>query len=407
MPSNLTRRQLYDLVWDHPVPEVASHLGLAESLLRQICEAHRVPVPKAAFWRDKAAGRRAKRAVFTSTLDAALEVIEFEQTKRPAPLANPSASAITRPSPPKNSVAASRKPGRTEWTVVDNPHPALRTVAKALRSAKPDSHGVVTVAGENVPVTSVGQPSIERSIFILNVIFRDLERRNIDIALSKQWFTAKRGEESVDFKLSEKVAKVSHLPTSTELQAEARRVRLGGSNHGWFWNKAYPEFDYLLTGNLKFSISMWGSRGRRLDWQDRKTFSLEDQALAIVVEIDERLEADRLHRIEQERQKRVWRRAEENQRLAEARRKREAERDALISEIMQLQAKARDLRAWIDWAAPIKDAETMRMLDWARARLAAIERAVNPAAFGDWLRDKKLFPEADPYAPLPADPDAL
>lgn len=406
MPSNLTRRQLYELVWDHPVPEVASHLGLPESLLRQICEAHRVPVPKAAFWRDKAAGGRAKRAVFTSTLDAALEVVEFEQTERSAPLVTSSASPITKPKPPKNLPATPRRPGRTEWTIVDNPHPALRLVAKALRTAKPDSHGVVTAAGDNIPGTSVGQPSVERSIFILDVIFRDLERRNIDIATSRQWLTAKRGEESVDFKLSEKVAKVRHSPTSSELQAEARRVRLGGSNHDWFWTKAYPEFDYLLTGNLKLSISIWGSRGRRLDWQDRKTFSLEDQALEIAAEIAERLEADRLHRIEQERQKRIWRRAEENQRLAESRRKREDEREGLIPEFIRLEAKARDLRTWITWAEATDDPETRRMLDWAEARLASIERAVHPAGFGDCLREKKLFPDVDPYAPLPVDPDS-
>lgn len=45
------------------------------------------------------------------------------------------------------------------------------------------------------------------------------------------------------------------------------------------------------------------------------------------------------------------------------------------------------------------------MLEWARKRLASIERAVNPASFGDWLREKKLFPEIDPFAPLPDDPD--
>lgn len=68
----------------------------------------------------------------------------------------------------------------------------------------------------------------------------------------------------------------------------------------------------------------------------------------------------------------------------------------LIAEIVLLQAKARDLSAWIKWAAPIDDPETRRMLDWARRRLASIERAVNPGRFGDWLREKKLFPEVDP-----------
>jgi hypothetical protein len=198
---------------------------------------------------------------------------------------------------------------------------------------------------------------------------------------------------------------MKHVPTDYELHQEARRLRAGGENYSWYWNKAYPEFDFLLTGTLKLSMSLWDSHGSRLDWQDRKTFSLEDQIDDIVIAFEERLEADRLRKIERERERRLSIRADENRRLAEQRRKREDERDALITEIVLLQTKARDLNAWIDWATPIDDPETRRMLEWARKRLASIERAVNPGKFGDWLREKKLFPEVDPFAPLPSDPD--
>ncbi|MGX1786531.1 hypothetical protein ACWIGM_07330 [Bosea sp. NPDC055332] len=68
MPSHLTRRQLYNLIWSHEMPQFAAHLGISEWEIRQICESHRVPLPKAAFWRDKAAGRPAKQAIFTSTM---------------------------------------------------------------------------------------------------------------------------------------------------------------------------------------------------------------------------------------------------------------------------------------------------------------------------------------------------
>ena len=404
MTSNLTRRQLYDLIWSHEMPQVAEHLGISEWEVRQICESHRVPLPKAAFWRDRAAGRPVKQAIFTSTIDAALEVISFKGTKPTTPLPVSEPARTPKIIAPKREVAARVRPRPSEWTKVDKPHVALLPVAAALRTAKSDKIGVVFARGADIPSTPVGQASVERAIFVLDAIIRGLERRGIGTKLSGQWFSAIQGEESVDFKLSEKIAKVKHVPTAADLQAEAQRLRSGGRDYGW-WSKAYPEFDYLLTGTLKFSISLWGSRGRRLDWQDRKTFSLEDQIPEIVAALEERLEGDRLYRIEQERERRIARRADENRRLAEARRKREDERDALIAEIVQLQAKARDLRTWIEWAAPIDDPETKRMLEWARKRLGSIERAVNPARFGDWLREKKLFPEADPFTPLPDDPD--
>jgi len=405
MTSDLTRRQLYDLIWSHELPQVAAHLGVSDWHIRQICEIHRVPLPTAAFWRDRAAGRRAKQAIFTSTMDVALEVISFKGSKPFAPLPVSEPAPTVKVVTPKREVVPRARPKQTEWAKIDRPHPALLPVAAALRTAKPDERGVVFARGADIPSTSVGRPSIERAIFVLDAIIRDLERRGIGIKLSGQWFSATRGEQSVDFKLAEKIAKVKHVPTVVDLQAEAQRLRSGGSDYEWYWSKAYPEFDYLLTGTLKFSMSLWGSRGRRLDWQDRKTFSLEDQVAEIVAALEERLEGDRLRQIEEEREKRISQRAGENRRLAESRRKREGERDALIAEIVQLQAKARDLRAWIDWAAPIEDSETKRMLEWARERLAAIERAVNPVRFGDWLREKKLFPESDPYAPLPDDPD--
>lgn len=404
MPSHLTRRQLYDLIWSHEMPELVEHMGISEWQIRQICENHRVPLPTAAFWRDKAAGRKAKQAIFTSTMDATLEIITFSGSGTIAPLpAKP--APVSPPAAPKHELPRRARAKGVAWAKVTQPHHALLAVVKELRTKKPDDHGVVIVSGEKIPYTSVGLPSVERAIFVLDRIFRDLERRGIGIKLSRLWFTAARSEESVDFKLSEKVAKVKHVPTDYELQKEARRLRSGGEDYSWYWSKEYPEFDYLLTGTLKLSMSLWGSHGSRLDWQDRKTFSLEDQIDDIVTAFEERLEADRLRKIERERERRLSIRADENRRLAERRRKREDERDALIAEIVQLQVKARDLRNWIEWATPIEDPETKRMLNWARKRLATIERAVNPAAFGDWLREKKLFPEVDPYAPLPDDPD--
>lgn len=45
------------------------------------------------------------------------------------------------------------------------------------------------------------------------------------------------------------------------------------------------------------------------------------------------------------------------------------------------------------------------MLNWSRQRLSELERALEPASFGDWLRERTLFLAFDVFAPLPADPD--
>jgi hypothetical protein len=407
MPSHLTRRQLYDLIWSHEMPQVAAHLGTSEWQIRQICENHRVPLPTAAFWRDRAAGRRAKQAIFTSTMNAALELITFNPTSPLEPLAAieaPPAPAAKRATPKREPTARTRVIP-VEWHEVERPHQLLAATAKALRSAKADQHGIVVVGAEQIPAMSLAQASVERAVFILDGLFQRLIAQDITGTLSRQHFQISRGEDHVEFKFSEKIAQREHEPTLSELQAEARRIRNGGSNSDWYWSKAYPQFDLVPTGILRLSIISYGGMGRRKNWADGKRSSLETQVSGIAEVIADWLEGKRQSRLERERQSRLWRRADENRQLAAARKRREDERDALITEIVMLQAKARDLRAWIDWAASIGDPETKRMLEWARKRLASIERAVNPGRFGDWLREKKLFPEVDPFAPLPSDPD--
>ncbi|MDU0343034.1 hypothetical protein [Bosea rubneri] len=407
MPSHLTRRQLYDMIWSHEMTQVVAHLGISEWQIRQICESHRVPLPTAAFWRDRAAGRRAKQAIFTSTMNAALELITYNPTSPSEPLAAIEAppAAVAKPATPKRAPTARSPVIPVEWCEVERPHQLLAATAKALRSAKPDQHGIVVVGAEQIPAMSLAQASVERAVFILDGLFQRLIAQDITGTLSRQHFQISRGEDHVEFKFSEKIAQREHEPTLSELQAEARRIRNGGSNSDWYWSKAYPQFDLVPTGILRLSIISYGGMGRRKNWQDGKRNSLETQVAGIAEVIADWLEGERQSRLERERQSRLWRRADENRQLAAARKRREDERDALIVEIVQLQAKARDLSAWIDWAAPIDDPETKRMLEWARKRLASIERAVNPARFGDWIREKKLFPEVDPFAPLPSDPD--
>jgi hypothetical protein len=407
MSSHLTRRQLYDLIWSHEMPQVAAHLGISEWQIRQICENHRVPLPTAAFWRDITAGRKAKQAIFTSTADAQLELISLAPTKTPVPLAAVGLPpiAIAKPAPPRREPVVKIKADPVEWQRVANPHSLLLPLAKALRSTKPNRNGVIEVAGESIPSMSIAKGSVERAIFVLDDLIKRLVAQDIACALSRRHFTIARGQDKVEFKFTEKIARRPHNPSLQELQAEAIRMRRGGSTHDYYWNKAYPEFDFVPTGVLRLSIETYGREGRRRNWQDSSRATFETQVADIAVILSEWIDDKRQSRLERERQSRLWRRADENRQLAAARKKREDERDALIAEIAQLQAKARDLSAWIDWAAPIDDPETKRMLEWARKRLAAIERAVNPGRFGDWLREKKLFPEVDPFAPLPDDPD--
>ena len=140
---------------------------------------------------------------------------------------------------------------------------------------------------------------------------------------------------------------------------------------------------------------------RRRNWRDNTRATLETQLDSIVEELHGWIDYRRNERLKDERNARLRRRAEENRKRTEARTKREEERDDLLDEIVEMDSKADQLRSWMAWAEDIEDAETRRMLSWARQRLGELERALDPASFGDWLRERTLFPEIDPFAPPP------
>ncbi len=288
---------------------------------------------------------------------------------------------------------------------VSDSHPVIAGTAQALRRAKADGDGLVELRGGGMLPVTVGAGSIERVIFILDRLVRALEPRNIACLLGGKEAIARRGVDEIKFRITEKIAFPLHSPTIEEMKAEERRRRNGGTDSDYYWSKAYRQFDRIPTGELTLSITSWGSYGKRRNWRDTTRARLETQIDTAAEIFEEWIEDTRKERIERARQSRLRERAAENRRLAEARDERETARDELVTEIVDLAAKAGHLRTWIEWADSSEDPDTKRMVDWSRQRLAAIERALNPETFGDWLREQKLFPEVDPLAPLPKDPD--
>ncbi|KAF0183381.1 MAG: hypothetical protein IV086_17995 [Hyphomonadaceae bacterium] len=61
MPT-LTRRALYDLVWEKPVRTVAGELGLSDVGLKKVCTRFDIPVPHRGYWAKLAAGQRVHRS---------------------------------------------------------------------------------------------------------------------------------------------------------------------------------------------------------------------------------------------------------------------------------------------------------------------------------------------------------
>ncbi|MCS0495315.1 hypothetical protein NVS89_09410 [Ancylobacter sp. MQZ15Z-1] len=408
MIAHVTRREMYDLVWAEPLEAVAAKLGTSHWRLKDLCVRHRVPLPTTAYWRDKAAGKRPRQTIFASSADSAVELISLDPTSPSDPIVEERLQQARKAATAPRRLLKPREPNtRTiEWSRIDKPHTAVSLTAHTLRRAKPDHDGIIAISGEGLLSMRLGAGSIERAIFILDSIARGLEAREISCTFAGKHVEVRRGVDKVPFILAETIKRQKHEPTVDELKAE-ERYRRSARYRDWAftYERQYPEFDYIATGELTISIEAWSTDQRRRNWRDNTRATLEAQLDPIIEELRGWIDYRRDDRLKDERNARLRRRAEENRKRTEARTKREEERDELLDEIVEMGRKAEQLRSWMAWAADIEDTETQRMLDWARRRLGELERALDPASFGDWLRERTLFPEVDPFAPLPADPD--
>lgn len=406
MNSHLTRREMYDLVWASPLAEVAGKLGIDEWALRTLCDYHRVPYPRPAYWRDLAAGKKVKQTTFATTADPQLELIGLDTNRAFAPEVT---EALTRQRAETKRLATPRSPkplAETKgWEPLKVVHPILAATARSLRAAKPDAGGVVSIGGEGILGMSCGKDSVERALFVLDRLLRGVEKEGMSCALKDKEIVVSRGQEQLRFTFGEATIQKPYAPTVDDLKAEARRLRNNDWNFGSRWGKAYPEFVRVPTGQLFVSISYWSHWGNRRNWRDGARASLLDQLDEVVEALDASLKNQLQRRLESERNERLWRRREENRARADKRQKREGERVALIERIVQLRTESEQLSAWIEWAKGIDDPDTRRMLDWANERLLENQRSLDPSSFGPWLREQNLFPETDPIGPLPEDPD--
>ena len=61
MPLDLTRKQLYDLIWAKPRTEIAKQLEISDVMLGKLCREMNVPAPPRGYWANLAANHRKRK----------------------------------------------------------------------------------------------------------------------------------------------------------------------------------------------------------------------------------------------------------------------------------------------------------------------------------------------------------
>jgi len=78
MPIELTRKELFDLVWAGPMTKVASDLGISNIALRKVCDQHRIPVPGRGYWAKLTADTPTTKSLFREISDINLNRVRIQ-----------------------------------------------------------------------------------------------------------------------------------------------------------------------------------------------------------------------------------------------------------------------------------------------------------------------------------------
>lgn len=404
----ITRRELYDLVWSKPMTSIASELGLSDVGLAKICDRHRVPKPPRGYWAKLQAGKKVKQIPFIEADDPQVERIKIAASLMQLPEAT--REIVQRARAERKAAKAAPRP-HTELPPTVEPiqevHHAVRRTAQALRKAKPDANGAVRAIGEGLCGIVVSRATVERVVAFLDSLARKLEAKSLPLVPAGEGMRVSVGPESATFTLKERTRREKHVPTPEDLAAEERRqkkLERYWSSRSWdaspvnMFERAYPEFDVIYTGELVLQVEGYGD-GVRRTWADGRTQTVESLSDDIVVGLQTLLDVRKAGREEREERQRQREHLARRRDLARQRSKREENRLSYLNSIINLHREIDQLRGWLAVIelklSPRTGDDFRRMIDWARNRLTNLEATIDPGHVDQDLKDKKLFPETD------------
>lgn len=409
MPEQeLTRRAMYDLVWSRPMTKVAEDLGISDVGLKKICDKHRVPTPPRGYWAKRDAGKPTKQIQFHSTSDPQHEHIVIHGSRNN--LAPEIRKVLAQERERRNTKPKPAPPAEAPTVPPQDVHPAISATAKALRKAKPGADEVVGASGHGCCGIEVGAASLERTIAVLDSIARALDARGLKVEPIGNCMRVALLPDNLTFSLVERIEKRNHVPTMEELAKEERlrKKQERDARFGrWTFNqeRAYPEFDFVRTGELSIQIADQYVRGLRRSWGDGKRQKVEGLVDDIVSGMVTYLAGAKARREERGRWERDWDQRQRLAALARAREERESRRREFLKRFVALSTEADELKSFLvrlrERMPARPSGDLARMTEWTEARLQRLEDELTPEGIASALQERELFPEMDQLADVP------
>jgi hypothetical protein len=352
----ITREELYRLVWSKPGTILAKEFGISDVGLAKICKRLSVTRPQRGYWALLAAGRKmAIPPLPRAKKDTPAKAFISPSLKpEPAIEDNAHTALIESEKLPANHINVAE--------TLHGAHPLIRETRKLLEKGHADDYGRLYASWRDEPKhgwlnLKVTKKSLYRALRIMDALLRAIEARGGKIEVKSRQTLFVMNEVEVRFNLWEKVTRSERDLTKEERAGSYVRDR-------WI---------YTPTGEFTFTIEEWNV-GKK-SWKDKKEKPLEDQLNDIMVGLITASRIVRERGLERERE--AIRQLEEERRREEMRRLQQIEDEHReeLDTMADLWIKSVNLNQFLlecektlsTEAAILPEGIEARWLTWARA----------------------------------------
>lgn len=363
--SDLTRGQLFDLVWKEPMQHVAARYGLSDVGLKKLCRRENIPTPARGYWARVEAGQRVARPKLPVGVGKADRVVLAQRVAVASPAVPVPQSvrerSITESAPEHRiNVAAS-------LAEIVRLHPLVRQTRTAHSKSERFDVPLRERVGEGLLSLRVSEGALERALCIYDALIKALEARGFPVRIGKPrpqyrpWGHSNydphekyRMATVVEVDDQDVLLEMRELTRKTMVVPEPVVLPLGRRSRSAASLPVYtepPRQVLVPAGRLHLSIPKHiGGWSATYVWTDSASRRLEDALNDVVVAVVASAEENRnvIAR---------WRREDEERRLAEQReaeRRRQIEIEAQLAKELERQVSswrlAGEIRAYLDAA---------------------------------------------------------